>query len=186
MKNYSADKELKYSKTCVKQPFSKRLKLVFKTNFRLMQVKSIAECSKHSAILSTFIKLPFVIKIFVLPIFEWPFYTGFTIQFSLFFQRRRLLKLFWRSCLLSVWYYSWSLESICTAASLTRGTVSHSDNIYRILCSKYASGTTSSSLGRTQNTLDISNIYIYILFIKDYFYTTKDLFNSLPTSVVCW
>ena len=41
-----------------------------KTNYRLMQVKSIAECSKgeggHSAILLTFIKLPFVIKIFVL------------------------------------------------------------------------------------------------------------------------
>ena len=35
-----------------------------------MQVKSIAECSKHSAILSTFIKLPFVIKSFVLSIFE--------------------------------------------------------------------------------------------------------------------
>ena len=27
---------------------------------------------------SNFIKLPFVIKIFVLSIFEWPFYTGFT------------------------------------------------------------------------------------------------------------
>ena len=34
-----------------------------------MQVKSIAECSK----------LPIVIKIFVLSIFEWPFYTGFTV-----------------------------------------------------------------------------------------------------------
>ena len=37
-----------------------------------MQVKSIAECSpckgEHSAILLTFIKLPFVIKIFVLSI----------------------------------------------------------------------------------------------------------------------
>ena len=32
-----------------------------------------------SAILSTFIKLPFVFKIFVLSIFEWPFYTGFTV-----------------------------------------------------------------------------------------------------------
>ena len=31
-----------------------------------------------SAILSTFIKLPFVIKIFVLSIFEWPLKTGFT------------------------------------------------------------------------------------------------------------
>ena len=36
---------------------------------------------EHSAILSTFIKLPFVIKIFVLSIFEWPFYTGFTVFF---------------------------------------------------------------------------------------------------------
>ena len=30
----------------------------------------------HSAILSTFIKLPFVIKTFVLSIFEWPLKTG--------------------------------------------------------------------------------------------------------------
>ena len=35
---------------------------------------------EQSAILSTFIKLPFVIKIFVLFIFERPFYTGFTVQ----------------------------------------------------------------------------------------------------------
>ena len=34
---------------------------------------------EHSAILSTFNKLPSVIKIFVLSIFEWPFYTGFTV-----------------------------------------------------------------------------------------------------------
>ena len=33
---------------------------------------------EHSAILSTFIKQPFVIKIFVLSIFEWPLKTGFT------------------------------------------------------------------------------------------------------------
>ena len=53
-----------------------------------MQVKSIAECSKggsilreHSAILLTFIKLPFVINIFVLSIFEWPYYTVFFIFF---------------------------------------------------------------------------------------------------------
>ena len=32
---------------------------------------------EHSAIHLTFIKLPFVIKIFVLSIFEWPFKTGF-------------------------------------------------------------------------------------------------------------
>ena len=52
--------------------------LVLKTNYCLMQVESIAE-GEHSAILSTFIKLPFVIKIIVLSIFEWPFYTGFTV-----------------------------------------------------------------------------------------------------------
>ena len=57
-------------------------KPVFKTNYRLMQVKSIAGAF---AILSTFIKLPFVIKIFVLSIFEWPFYTGFTVVLSNFF-----------------------------------------------------------------------------------------------------
>ena len=46
-----------------------------------MQVKNIAECSKgaFSAILPIFIKLPVVIKTFVFFIFEWPFYTGFTV-----------------------------------------------------------------------------------------------------------
>ena len=34
---------------------------------------------EHSAILSTFIKLPFVIKIFVLSISEWLLKTGFTV-----------------------------------------------------------------------------------------------------------
>ena len=34
---------------------------------------------EHSAILLTVIKLPFVIKIFVLSIFEWPLKTGFTV-----------------------------------------------------------------------------------------------------------
>ena len=33
----------------------------------------------HSAILSTVIKLPVVIKTFVLSIFEWPLYTYFTV-----------------------------------------------------------------------------------------------------------
>ena len=36
---------------------------------------------EHSAILTTIIKLPFVIKIFVLSIFKWPFYTGFTVYY---------------------------------------------------------------------------------------------------------
>ena len=40
-------RERTYSKTFVKRPFSKR-PLVFKTNYRLMRVKSIAKCSKRS------------------------------------------------------------------------------------------------------------------------------------------
>ena len=39
---------------------------------------------EHSAIRSTFIKLPFVIKIFILSIFEWSFYTGFTVFVKIF------------------------------------------------------------------------------------------------------
>ena len=35
---------------------------------------------EHSEILSTFIKLPFVFKSFVLCIFEWPHKTGFTVD----------------------------------------------------------------------------------------------------------
>ena len=54
------------------------LKLVFKTNYRLMQVKSIAKV----AFCSTFdlIKLLFVFKTFVLCIFEWLLKTGFTVH----------------------------------------------------------------------------------------------------------
>ena len=37
-----------YSKTCVKRLLSKRQKIVFQDQFCLMQVKSIAECSKGS------------------------------------------------------------------------------------------------------------------------------------------
>ena len=50
---------------------SKRIpKLDVMTDYRLLQVKSIGEW-EHSAILSTFIKLLCVIKIFVLSILEW-------------------------------------------------------------------------------------------------------------------
>ena len=67
--------------TITKRPLSK------KTNYRLIKGKSIAECSKGriqiSALCLTFVKLPFVIKIFVLSVFQWPFYTGlsFTVYF---------------------------------------------------------------------------------------------------------
>ena len=53
-----------------KRPLSKRPKIDFKTNYRLMQVKSI---------LSTCIKLPFVFKTFVMSIFKWPLKTDFAV-----------------------------------------------------------------------------------------------------------
>ena len=40
---------------------------------------------EHSAICLSFIKLPIVIKIFILSILEWPFYTGFTVYENLHF-----------------------------------------------------------------------------------------------------
>ena len=40
------EKKNNNSKTCVKRPLSKRPKIGFKTNYRLVQVKSIAECSR--------------------------------------------------------------------------------------------------------------------------------------------
>ena len=55
-------------------------KLVFKTDYRLMQVKNLQNAPReHSAILSTFIKLPFVFKSFVLSFFELSLKTGFTV-----------------------------------------------------------------------------------------------------------
>ena len=70
-----------YSKTCVKQPLSKRPKSF---QYQLLLNAGQKYCRmlplEHSAILSTFIKLPFVIKIFVMSISEWPIYTGFTVD----------------------------------------------------------------------------------------------------------
>ena len=68
------EKEKKmYSKTCLKCPLKKKTKIGFQDllslnagqkNCRMLQ-------GEHSAILWTFIKLPSVIKTFVLSIFEW-------------------------------------------------------------------------------------------------------------------
>ena len=70
-----------YSKTCVKWPLSKRQKIGFQD--QLLHNAGQKYCrmlqGEHSAILLNFIKLPFVIKIFVLSKFEWPLYTGFTV-----------------------------------------------------------------------------------------------------------
>ena len=77
-----------YSKTCLKRPLKKKTKSWFSRQL-------IAKCRskvlqnaprEHSAILSTFIKLPFVLKTFVLSIFEWPLKTGLTVFFFTFFR----------------------------------------------------------------------------------------------------
>ena len=77
----------RYSETYVKHPLSKRQKIGFQdqSKFNVLQLSLNAGrkyCrmlqGEHSAILSIFIKLPFVIKTFW-SIFEWPFYTGFTV-----------------------------------------------------------------------------------------------------------
>ena len=46
-------------------------------------------------LLSMFIKLPFVIKIFVLSIYEWAFYTGFTVRACvlIMLNRKNLIRL---------------------------------------------------------------------------------------------
>ena len=58
------------SKTCVKRPLSKRLKIGFQDQLSLNAGQRYSRMlqGEHSAILLTFIKLPYVIKIFVLSI----------------------------------------------------------------------------------------------------------------------
>ena len=69
---------LKYNKTCVKCPLSKRQKIAFQDQISL----NAGIQGEHSAILSFFIKLPFVIKIFVLSIFEVLLYIFLTKHYN--------------------------------------------------------------------------------------------------------
>ena len=70
-----------YSKTCLKQPLKKNTKIGIQDRLSLNAGQKYCRMlqGEHSAILSTFIKLPFVIKICVLSILEWPLQTGFTV-----------------------------------------------------------------------------------------------------------
>ena len=71
----------KYSKFCLKRPLKKKIKLCLQNGVSLNAGQKYCRMlqGEHSAIISTFIKLPFVIKIFVLSIFEWPLKTGFFV-----------------------------------------------------------------------------------------------------------
>ena len=65
--------------THVKWPLSKKIGFQDQLSLNAGQKYCRMLQWEHSAILLTFIKLPFAIKLFFLSIFEWPFYTGFTV-----------------------------------------------------------------------------------------------------------
>ena len=64
-----------YSKTCVKRPLSNRPKIDFQDRLSLNADQKYCRMPQreHSAILLTFIKLPFVLKIFVFSILSGRF-----------------------------------------------------------------------------------------------------------------
>ena len=70
-----------YSKTCLKWPLKPKTKIGFQDRLSLNAAQKYCRMlqGEHSAIPLTFIKLPLVIKIFVLSIFEWLPKTGFTV-----------------------------------------------------------------------------------------------------------
>ena len=67
-------RRFKYSRTCLKLPLKKKAKIGFQDRILLNAVQKYCRMlqGEHSAILLTFIKLPFVIKIFVLSILSGP------------------------------------------------------------------------------------------------------------------
>ena len=70
-----------YSITSVKWPLSKRPKIGLQDQLSLNAGQKYCRMlqGEHSAIILNFIKLPFVIEIFVLSILECLFYTSFTV-----------------------------------------------------------------------------------------------------------
>ena len=86
---------MNYSKTCLKRPFKKKTKIVFQDRLSLKAGQKYCRMLplEYSAILSTFIKRPFVINFFVLSIFEWTLKTGFTVP--IFMDIQNLLD-FWK------------------------------------------------------------------------------------------
>ena len=67
---------------CISSHSKRRPKIGFQDQLSLNAGQEYCRMpqGEHFAILLTFIQLPFVINIFVLSIFEWPFYTGHTVN----------------------------------------------------------------------------------------------------------
>ena len=61
-----------YSKACVKRPLSKSPQIWSQYQLELNAGQTYYRMLQG--------ELPFVIKIYVLSIFEWPFYKGFTVR----------------------------------------------------------------------------------------------------------
>ena len=70
-----------YSKTCLKRSLIKKTKIDFQDRLSLNAGQKYYRMlqGEHSAILLTFLKLPFVNNTFVLSTFELPLKTGFTV-----------------------------------------------------------------------------------------------------------
>ena len=77
--------KLKYSKSCLKQPLSKRPKIGFQDQLSLNAGQKYCRMLPldHSSVPLTTMKIQFVIQI-VLSIFQWPLYIGLTIWDILF------------------------------------------------------------------------------------------------------
>ena len=102
---------------------------------------------EHSAILSTFIKLPLVIKIFVLFVYEWPLYTGVTVHA---FAARRCYKSSQILCVFSCHIHTFNLnadrrEWIHQVSEITTRLIKH-DHSCKILyiCNKGSTHVRSS------------------------------------------
>ena len=72
---------LYYSRTCLKRPLKTKIKIGFQDRLLLNAGQKYCRMlqREHSAIISIIIKLQFVIKTFVLSIFECPLKAGFTV-----------------------------------------------------------------------------------------------------------
>ena len=72
-----------YSKTCLKRLLKERPKIGFQDRLSLNAGQKYCRMhqGEHSAKLLTFIKLHFVLKIFVLSIFGWPLKADFTVYY---------------------------------------------------------------------------------------------------------
>ena len=76
---YAISNKISYSKICLKRPLKNMTKIVFQDQLSLNADQKYCRMlfqPSYSAILLTFIKLPFVIKMFVLSTFEWLLKTG--------------------------------------------------------------------------------------------------------------